>query len=466
MVGHFSTPITPESGSFLHADSQRRVDRSPVSIPSTRWPGETRRPFMKLSSAEQAILDGRDGPARQFAMEILCAYARSAGAAELIPITGAYIGTAWYSGQAQLDYVIRLQQLGARVAVPTLLAASRVCLAEPVLNRDARIAALSAELADRLVSIGCLPTFSCSPYLNGHRPILGECVAWSESSAVVFANSVLGARTNQGYDFVDLAMAICGRAPKSGLYIEENRQATLLVDVSAIPPQLRDSEILYPVLGEYLGKECGDAIPLISGMTDRIDEARLRALGATASTAGSVRMFHMLGTTPEASNVADARQIGSMPVKRLRSGDLLRHRDTLSPGDAHETLKSVCLGAPHISLAEFGVIRNMLSDQAVHRSIACSVSTSRATIAELEERGWRGELDAKGLRIIADTCTYLGLVEAGQKGLVMTNSGKWAYFASTEYPVTVVMGSLRECIESAIQAKVVRDETIWSDDLW
>mgnify|MGYP001094062145 CR=1 FL=1 len=149
---------------------------------------------MRLTKEEKEVLAGDQGEARRFCMELICKSAELRGAETLIPIESAYVGTAWYSGQAQMDFVLRLHSSGAKVSVTTLTAASRVCLADNRLNSDPKIESASRQLAQKLVDIGCLPTFSCSPYNDGHRPKFGSCVAWTESSAVVFANSVLGAR--------------------------------------------------------------------------------------------------------------------------------------------------------------------------------------------------------------------------------------------------------------------------------
>jgi len=273
-----------------------------------------------------------------------------------------------------------------------------------------------------------------------------------------------GPRTDQGFDFLDLSCAIIGRVPRAGLYLDENRRATSIVDVTGVPESVQNSETFFPVLGQLLGREYSFGVPLIVGLEDtEVSQFRLRALGATASTAGSVRMFHMLGHTPEAEGAIDASRKGEIPVRKLTTFDLLSYTNSLSKALPGAEVSAVCLGAPHISFEEFALIADLLVGRSVKESVTFSATTSRATVAQLEDRGLREVLEDAGMVIVADTCSYLGLIDVGQKGVCMTNSGKWAYYAPMGYPVTPVLGSLQECVESAVVGKVVHLDGFWSD---
>jgi len=419
-----------------------------------------------LTETETSMLDGEAGEAVRICMALLCSYAKASNAEAFIPVTRCHISTAWYSGKSQLDFVERLHSEGAKVAVPTMLAASITCLSRPEFDSDPDTSKRSTKLAELLVGMGCRPSFSCTPYYDGLRPTFGECVSISESSAVPYLNSIYGARTNQGYGFADLAIAVCGRAPLAGLYIPENRKATLVVDLSEVPYDVMLHDAFYDILGQYIGRECDGSIPVIVGLPNSVVERHLRAVCASAATAGSIRMFHVPGVTPEAPNMETAIQHAELPRKFVSLRDLKPHRDSLSTRDTYRRLNAVCLGAPQFSLEEFDLILAYLGNRSVHPDIRCSASASRLTYDTLVQTGKLGALEAKGVIIIPDTCTYASLVDVGQRGLVMTNSAKWAYYGPMCFQCEVALGSLEECVLSAIDGKVTRDDGFWSDDLW
>ncbi len=294
----------------------------------------------------------------------------------------------------------------------------------------------------------------------------GDCVALTESSAVVYANSVLGARSNQGYDFQDLAIAICGRAPSIGMLDEANRKATYVLDFSGIPNSVKSQEPFFHIFGQYLGREINEGVPALVGLPANITPLSMRAICASASTAGSIRMFHVPGVTPEARTLRDTCGSEMPPKVDISLSQLRPYRNALSPVGSDAGLNAVCLGAPHISIDEFAVMRGKIAGRKVHAGVKCSVSTSRTTIKELQTRGWFEEIENAGIIVVPDTCTYAALVDVGQDGVVMTNSGKWAYYGPMCYPVKVAMGTFEECIESAVQGRITRNEEFWSDDGW
>ena len=203
---------------------------------------------------------------------------------------------------------------------------------------------------DAYLAMGCQPTWTCAPYQLPERPGLGQQVAWGESNAIVFANSVLGARTNRYGDFFDICCAITGRAPNSGLHTDEGRVATILVEVM-VPDRLLDEELFYPILGHALGQVVGNEVPVLSGLDDRAGEDQLKALGAAAASSGSVAMFHVAGVTPEAPTLRDALG-GGQPVRTVVIGlDELQAARTALGRDGG-ALAAVSVGTPHASLRE------------------------------------------------------------------------------------------------------------------
>jgi predicted aconitase len=383
------------------------------------------------------------------------------GAERLIDVTGAHVDSCLYHGQASLDFVDRLVDGAGRVRVPTTLNVGAVDLLHPELNRgDPGAVARGSLLMDRYRALGARPTFTCAPYqLADSRPGLGEHVAWGESNAIAFCNSVLGARTNRYGDFLDIAAAITGRVPDAGLHRTDARRATLVLRLADdIPARLRASDALAPVLGIVLGRRAGSAVAAIDGLVPGQPEDRLKAIAAAAASSGSVAMFHVVGSTPEARTLEEATQGGVARVEPVTLAELRATRDALSPsvGDA---LSAVSLGTPHASLEELEQYATLIAGRRV--TVETLVSTGRDVLAGADERGIATRLRSAGVELLVDTCSYIAPVLRHPAGPVMTNSAKWAYYAPGNIGAEVVFGSTEECIASAVAGRVVRDERAW-----
>ena len=397
-------------------------------------------------------------------MRLVVRAAEVTGAQRLIDVTRAHVDSCLYHGEATLDFVRHLAKGRARVRIPTTLNVGALDLLHPELNRgDRRTADRGRLLMDRYRALGARPTFTCAPYqLADVRPALGEQVAWGESNAICFCNSVLGARTNRYGDFIDIAAAITGRVPDAGLHRTDERRATLVLRLASdVPVALHDADILFPVLGIVLGRRAGSAVAVIDGMAPGQSEDRLKALGASAASSGPVAMFHVVGSTPEAPTLDDAMQhraperVELIPLAELRAA-----RDELSTA-AGERLVAVSLGTPHASVAELERYAAMLGDRRVHPDVECLISTARDVLALASERGIAGRLRDAGVELLVDTCSYVSPVLRHAAGPVMTDSGKWAYYAPGNIGASVVFGSPAECIRSAVAGRVVRDLAPW-----
>src|SRR6185295_17995746 len=180
---------------------------------------------------------------------------------------------------------------------------------------------------------GCESSFTCAPYQTLFRPSLGEQIAWGESNAIVFANSVIGARTNRYGDFIDLCCAMTGRAPAWGLHLHENRRGEILFQLEGFSPSLEPTDSLYIAVGLLIGDRSGDRIPVIDGLPQPRDEDQLKALGAAAASTGAVGLFHAVGITPEAPTLSAALGGGAASeVIEVSPADLtttLRHLSTV-----------------------------------------------------------------------------------------------------------------------------------------
>lgn len=397
-------------------------------------------------------------------MRLVVRAAEVTGAERLIDITGAHVDSCLYHGEATLDFVDRLVDGAARVAVPTTLNVGALDLLHPELWRgDERLAERGRLLMARYRSLGARPTFTCAPYqLVDSRPALGDQVAWGESNAIAFCNSVLGARTNRYGDFIDVAAAITGRVPEAGLHVTAARRATLILRIgSNVPRGLRDSNQLFPILGMALGRHAGTAVAVIDGLVPGQAEDRLKALGAAAASSGSVAMFHVVGSTPEAATLEAA--LHHQPpdaVAEIDLAELRAIRDELSTA-ADDRLAAVSLGTPHASLAELERIAALLDGRTVHPEIEFLVSTGRDVLAIATQRGIAPRLTEAGVELLVDTCSYIAPVLRRSTGVVMTDSAKWAYYAPGNVGVDVVIGSTEECVASAVAGRTLRDESLW-----
>jgi predicted aconitase len=304
-------------------------------------------------------------------------------------------------------------------------------------------------------TMGCRPTWTCAPYQLPGRPKLGEHVAWAESNAIVFINSVVGARTDRYGDFIDICAAVTGRVPDLGLHRTENRRGQDVFDVSGVSNQWSRSELFWPVLGLLVGWEAGARIPVITGVHEPPSDDQLKAFGAAAASAGSVAMFHLVGTTPEAPTVGDALQ-GHLPLRTVDVSDAdLRIAATRITSLHRGKLAAVSIGTPHFSGLEFAQLVDEIAGRRCHPDVEFYVSTGRAVLQELERTETLRELREFGAEVLVDTCTYVTPVIQARDGVVMTNSAKWAYYAPGNLGVTVVLGSLADCVSSAVSGEIV-----------
>jgi len=402
-------------------------------------------------------------------MRLVVRAAEVLGAERLIPITRAHVDSCLYHGEATIDFVRRLIEGGAQVTVPTTLNVGALDLLHPELwQGDPRAAERGRLLMDHYRSLGCQPTYTCAPYqLAAARPAFGEQVAWAESNAIVFCNSVLGARTERYGDFTDIACAISGRVPDAGLHRTDARRATLVLRLGPdLPPALLEDDSLYPVLGIVLGRRAGSRVGVLDGLPSRTSEERLKAVGAAAASSGAVAMFHAVGSTPEAPTLEAALQ-GREPEEEAQIGlaelRAARAELTTAPGGAPAgtPIGTVSLGTPHASLEELRAVERELAGARPAPGVELLVSTARGTLAEAEEEGLAGRLRATGVELLVDTCSYIAPVLRPSPLPAMTDSGKWAFYAPGNIGVEVVFGSLRECVRSAVDGRVWRDAGAW-----
>lgn len=409
-----------------------------------------------LTPTERTIAAGDDGQA--MAMRIVADSARLLGARRLLTVASSHIDGALYHGDSGTLFAEELLRRGAKVAVRAtlnvgaldLLGCSRV-----------RLEGATRDMAKRLMrayeAMGCEPSWTCAPYQAGHRPAKGTDVAWGESNAVAFCNSVLGARTNRYGDFLDIACAVTGRAPDCGLHRPENRVATVALDVSGLEVDRLDSDWIWPVLGTLFGREVGTAIGCVTGVTCPVSEDRLKAFGAAAASAGGVGLFHVAGVTPEAATTNEAFA-GLPPLATIAvTPELVRSTQArLSTVTASGVIDAVAIGSPHLSLEEVESLSQRIAGRTLKTPLyAC---TGRHVVREIDRTGLRKSLERLNVTIVADTCVVVTPILPGASGVLMTNSGKFAHYAPGNTGYGVVFGSLNDCVESAVAGKVMLSE--------
>jgi len=398
------------------------------------------------------MLEGAQGPAVRKALEIVWTLGRIYGAEALTPVASVQVAGVSYRnlGDAGLEFLQEWAREGARVRVPTTLNPAGMDMRDwKEMGIPARFAEKQMAVVDAYTAMGIAATCTCTPYLVGNAPAFGQHLAWSESSAVCYANSVLGARTNREGGPSALAAAICGRTACYGLHLDEARRATHRVQVRCTPQQPWE----YAALGWWVGRQVGSGVPYFEGLdlpplagedADSVAANSLRALGAALASTGAVALFHVAGVTPEARERNDLLTLGVQ--------DLLV--DTLAPAigalnGSQEPIDLVVIGCPHASLGEVREVARLVRGRQL--AAILWVTTSRAVRDEAEREGLVADISRSGGRVVADGCVAVApMPELGYRSMA-TNSAKMAAYALPHAGLQVRFGGLEECIGAAIR---------------
>lgn len=411
---------------------------------------------LELCEEDRALLAGRDGESAKVAMEILCSMAVLQGASRLIDVTRVHIDGCIYAHPANLHFARTMADMGARVRVPTTMNAISVDYDN---WRDSDVPVSFGEPASRLarayLEMGAQPTFTCAPYHLEDRPAEGEAVGWSESNAVIYANSVLGARTTKHPDFLDLCIAITGRAPEAGVYLDEQRRAKRVIEVNS-PDRFDDA--FWPLLGWLAGRLSPDRIPLLTGLeTTAPTEDDLRALCAAFGTTSAAPMLHVAGITPE-GNLPPSSTADNV---RITPDDLRDAFQQLNSGS--KKIDLVSLGSPHFSLAETRTFTELLNGRRVHEDTSVIITLGRSVLETARAGGLAGRLESAGVSVIPDIC-WCSITEPTfppDAKVLMTNSGKYAHYAPGLCGREVRFGSLADCAEAAVTGSAPTELPVW-----
>ncbi len=414
---------------------------------------------MHLTREESEMLEGKLGYPVQKSMELLVRFGEIYGAERLTSVSSVHLvgGGIVSDGKAAALYVEELVNKGGKFVANTTL---DPCDVEPVYWRELGISEETfrdqmaySKLYERLGTIMC---HTCTPYDIGHIPRMGEHIAWGESSAVAFANSVLGARTNREGAPTAIASAITGRTALCGYHLDQNRYGTFKVLVSANLEDVAD----YGSLGYFVGELVQDQVPVFIGMPPHVTVDQLKALGAAIGTAGAVALYQAVGITPEAQTEEQAfgpKKLSESNIIEVGDREIRTTMEKLSTSSTDE-VDLVILGCPHSSISEMKEIAELLSGRKVAPSVELWIFTSVPVIAYAERAGYKDVIEKAGVKILRDTCPWGWenhiLSRLGHKA-VATNSAKSAFYMpfSGHNNLMCHFGSTKRCIDAALSGK-------------
>jgi len=394
---------------------------------------------MNLTKQEQKMLDGELGEAVQQSMEILVALGKIYSAEKMIPITSAQIAGVSYKtiGNAGLEYLQEMVKKGAKVKIPSFLNPAGMDVEQwKELHIPENFAKKQIKVLEAYSAMGIRNTCTCTPYLVGVVPKKGEHIAWSESSAVAYANSVLGARTNREGGPSALAAAICGVTPKYGFHLDKNRVSDFVVEVKCD----LHSESDYGAMGYYVGEIVKNKNPAFIGIEkSNVNSDKLKALGAAMAASGSVGLFFVKGVTPE-FNVSEKHEKIVFTEKELRHA-----KEKMAT--TNEQPQLITIGCPHASIDEIQKVADIIQMKQIHK-LKCQlwICTARDTKKKAEKLGLAKIIEAAGGKLVADTCMVVCPLE--QMGFTITacNSGKAAKYLPSLCKQKTVFGDLEEII--------------------
>ena len=413
------------------------------------------------------MFDGERGAARQKAMDLLVRYAEALGCEEFVDVTN----VAGVPGQSSLfldqkfggsggyDARYSLYDLDsdsvAAIPAPAVPAACHLQGgtdpdAWPVLGHKPELAAIGRTSDEAAEQHGIRVLKTCTPYLAGFEARRGEHCAWMESSAVVYCNSVLGARTNtEGRESTSAAM-LTGKIPNFGLHLDDGRAGTHLIDVGLPIESVMD----FGLLGYWIGEQVQERIPVVLGLPGPVDLVRHKHFGAAAASSGGTELYHMVGLTPEAPTLA-AALAGGEPRERLHYGRTERRQswELLNQNGRSRDVDYVMLGCPHAAFEQLVEAVQLLDGRRIHANCALWIFTSRAIKTRADAAGLTQAIRAAGGQLMTDTCSAIGQAVPPGTRVVALDSAKQAHYLPAIMNVEAWFGTTRDCIEAALTGR-------------
>ena len=412
---------------------------------------------MNLTEEEQRILDGAFGEPQRIALKVLVKLGEAYGADRLVEIASAHVVGSSYqiAGEAGIEIYSQLVEQGARVKVRTTSDPGSIDFARwKEFKTPAGYADRQKKISELLNRMGVIPTWTCTPYTTFNVPRFGEDLGWSESSAVVFVNSVIGARTNRLAAYVDVCAALTGRVPRFGLHLPEGRRGEVIFELT---PDLSANfaDHYFPALGYRVGQVTGDRIPVILGVR-RATFDQLKAFGAASAASGSVALYHMVGITPEARSLEEALG-GGQPSERHVVGtrEIQETMAQMSTGQ-DGPVDVVGVGCPHASIDQMRRYATLLEGKRVHRGVELWICANTVVEEMARRMGYLKTIEEAGAKLMVGTCHNDCPLGAWGFRRLVTDSGKFAYYTPTTVGTECIFASTEDCFKAAITGRVDR----------
>jgi predicted aconitase len=416
---------------------------------------------MHLNEDEKRMLAGENGEACELAMNILCDLGDLYGAEKMIAVTQVHIDMTLYMVDAGVEFAERMADLGGKFAVPAQLNPAAIDLIRHEKMRVPRdLLENSRRLERAFLKMGAVPTWTCTPYQQGLIPSFGEQVAWGESNAVAFVNSVIGARTERYADLTDVCAAITGVVPELGLHLTENRKAELLLEIRDFPDRAFHDPRIYPLLGFVFGEVAGDRVAAIDGIPRQVTVDNLKAFSAAAASSGAVGLFHIIGVTPEAPDIKTCFRNGKPKDTVAVTPDMIDSAESRLNQGACAMPDLITLGCPHYSVEEFKTLEKYLGARKIKSGIEFWVFTSRKTYAFIKKENLLGRIERSGVKVFTDGCALQYPKKSWDFTCALSDSAKYANYCFSQTGLNVLFAGTRDCVETAIAGKL-KTKPIW-----
>jgi len=414
---------------------------------------------MNYTQHEKEMLTGHHGEAATLAMTILSELGSIYNAKRMIKISQVHIDMTLYMVDAGVEFVERMADFGATFSVPTQLNPASIDLERHEQMRVPKeLLEKSRRLEQAYLQMGAVPTWTCAPYQQGLIPSFGEQIAWGESNAIAFANSVIGARTERYADLTDVCAAITGCVPEMGLHMEKNRKAQILIKLEGVSQKMFDNSLTYPLIGFLLGEIAGSNIAAIQNMPLDMSIDQLKSFSAAAASSGAVGLFHVIGVTPEAKDIATCFQ-GENPEKVvIITPEMIRDAENRLTQSSTLNPDLIILGCPHYSINEFKNLSRMLGHRKVDKSLCFWIFTSRKTYQAINKIGILDTLNSAGIQVFTDGCPLQYPKKNWNFSCAMSDSGKFANYCFSQTGHEVIPASTESCVETAISGKIRKIE--------
>lgn len=422
---------------------------------------------LRLTAEEQALLAGAEGAGVQRAMEIVVALAHIYGAADLAPVVHAQIAGVSYKnvGDAGVEFLNRWADEGAQVRVPTTLNPMGMERGKwQAWGIQPSFASPQLSVIDAFRKMGVTPTLSCTPYLfQQYKPQRGDTLAWAESSAVAFANSVIGARSNREGGPSAIAAAIVGRTARYGYHLDDNRRANWIVEVRCPVQSVAD----FGALSYSVGKAVGNGVPWFADLANWLPPLpsdltqgglagdRLKTMGAGLAAYGAVALYHIAGVTPEARDLGES--LIRPDAQRLVIANLDAAYRVMDADPDLRKIDLVTVGCPHASLTEIEQVAEHLAGKTLATRLW--VTTGEITRQAAAELGYVQTIEAAGGEVVADTCAVVAPMRMLDVRSMATNAGKMACYAPMHSGVKMRFGDLAACLDAAVTGEWQGDRT-------